>query len=214
MKILKIVCLLFLTSFVSQAQNEKFIKAMKSEISRLDSVSNVNSYQEIANNLQRIGNAEKTEWLPEYYQGYCYAMLAARGGKENVDKYCDEAEKHLKAANKITPDQSEIFTLRSMVSSLRVMVDPMQRWQIYGAEAADFLKKGKKLNPENPRVYLLEGQSVYFTPEQFGGGLEKATPIFETAKSKFDAFVPATEIHPTWGKSMLDRITSGKMQRN
>ena len=69
-------------------------------------------------------------------------------------------------------------------------------------------KPQKKLNVENPRVYLLEGQDKFYTPEQFGGSKEKAKELFNEALKKYDAFKPASDIDPNWGKTTVNYFLS------
>ena len=57
-----------------------------------------------------------------------------------------------------------------------------------------------KLDPENPRPYLLKGMGAMYTPEQYGGGKDKALPILEKAVEKFAKFKPTNSIMPKWGK--------------
>ena len=45
----------------------------------------------------------------------------------------------------------------------------MNRYMQYGPIAEQALQKAIKLNPENPRIYLLQGQDKFYTPEQYGG---------------------------------------------
>ena len=59
--------------------------------------------------------------------------------------------------------------------------------------------KQKKLDANNPRVYLLEGQDKFYTPEQFGGSKTEAKKLFEEAVKKYEAFKPETNLHPSWG---------------
>ena len=57
----------------------------------------------------------------------------------------------------------------------------------------------QKLNPENPRAKMLEAQGIFYTPEAFGGGKQKALPLIKEALAKFDAFKPSSDIMPNWG---------------
>ncbi len=89
-----------------------------------------------------------------------------------------------------------------MIATLRLMVDPMNRDMKYGPEAAQALETAKKLNPENPRVYYLDGQDKFYTPEQFGGSKTEAVKLWEVALQKLAALKPESSIHPRWGKQM------------
>ena len=56
------------------------------------------------------------------------------------------------------------------------------------------------LDSENPRPYFLKGMGTMYTPEQFGGGKDKAIPLLETALAKYKTFVPKSSIMPNWGE--------------
>jgi hypothetical protein len=70
----------------------------------------------------------------------------------------------------------------------------------YGPLASMQLEKAKSLDAGNPRVYMQEGITAYFTPAQWGGDKEKGKALMETATAKFETFKPASSIHPNWGK--------------
>ena len=59
------------------------------------------------------------------------------------------------------------------------------------------------MNPANPRVYILEAQDKYYTPEQFGGSKDEAKKLFEKAKELFMTSKPASSIEPQWGMSQV-----------
>jgi hypothetical protein len=84
----------------------------------------------------------------------------------------------------------------------------MARYQEYGPLATAALEMAKKLNPENPRIYLLEGQDLYYTPEQFGGDKAEAKKRFETSMEKFRTLKPESSIHPAWGLPALNYFLS------
>jgi len=54
------------------------------------------------------------------------------------------------------------------------------------------------LNANNPRLYYLQGMSLFNTPEQFGGGKAKAKPVLEKAVALFKA-EQVKPLHPNWG---------------
>ena len=64
-------------------------------------------------------------------------------------------------------------------------------------------QKAKSLNENNPRVYILEGQDKFFTPEQFGGSKEEAKKLFEKANGIFQVSKPANTIEPQWGRGQV-----------
>lgn len=65
-----------------------------------------------------------------------------------------------------------------------------------------------KLHPNNPRVYVLQAEDLYFTPEQYGGDKKKAKETFLKAKELFKTNKPKTAIDPNWGESEADYFLS------
>lgn len=202
MKKLTLIILLLTAATASFAQNKKYISAMEKNIAALDTARTISGYQAAANGFERIATAEATEWLPQYYLAFCNVMMAGiEKDGDKVDAYCDKADGYLDKAEVLTTENSEIYTLRSLINSMRIKVNPMGRGQKYGTEAAINLAKAKELDPTNPRPWLLDGQGKLYTPPAFGGGKDKAIPLFEEAVKKYETFKPASTIHPNWGKS-------------
>ncbi|HNA00702.1 MAG TPA: hypothetical protein PLN49_07560, partial [Ferruginibacter sp.] len=60
--------------------------------------------------------------------------------------------------------------------------------------------------PNNPRPEYLKGQGLKYTPEQFGGGCATAKPVLQASLDKYNAFKPASELHPNWGKQRVELL--------
>jgi len=206
-KIIFISTTILLSVFSFSQMPEKFVKAMEARVPAVDTVYTVDGLTELANAFERIAEAEKNQWLPYYYAAFCNAQAGLMmgggnimaGSPEKTDPIADKAEKLLNKAEELNKDNSEIFIVKKMILTLRMLGDAMNRYMIYGPEAAAALEKAKTLNPENPRVYLLEAQDKFHTPEQFGGSKAEAKVLFETAVKKYEAFKLESSIHPSWG---------------
>ncbi len=198
-------CLTILSSF---AQSEKFTAAMKKNLSELDSAFKNPAYLlSLANNFERIASAEKTQWLPYYYAAFCQVNNGfMETDKSKVDAIAEKATALINKADSLNPGNSEISCIKSMIASCHMMVNPMQRWQEYGAASNENMEAAMKQDPTNPRPYYLKGQGLKYTPEQFGGGCKTALPVLEMALEKFASFKPASEIHPDWGKGIAQQI--------
>jgi hypothetical protein len=200
MKKLLFISVILLTAFTASAQSEKYIAAMQKNITDLDSVFARNNAAALANNFERIADAEKTQWLPYYYAAYCNILITyTEQDKSKVDPIADRAEELLVKAEAIVGENSETAVIRSMVATAHMMVDPQTRWAKYGAASSSYMAKAKSLDSTNPRPVLLEGQSKFYTPEAFGGGKPVAKPLFEQAIKMFGQFKPSSALHPTWG---------------
>jgi hypothetical protein len=188
---------------ITQAQSEKFVKAMEPLVLAADSTRDEAGLTDLANSFERIANAEKTQWLPYYYAALCHINKAnIHFQKQELDKIDAEvnlAEPLLNKADELEKNNSEVYALKKMFNTAKMMGDPMNRYMTYGAEAAKALETAKTLNPENPRIYLLEGIDKYYTPEQFGGSKDEGKKLFQEALKKFESFKPTSSIHPSWG---------------
>lgn len=205
------------TGLASMAQSEKYVKAMEQNIAAIDTTRSTDGWKDLGNTFQRIADAEKTQWLPYYYAALSHVMVGyniagAAGGMggfaDKTDPEADQAEQLLNKAQELGKENSEIYCVRKMIASLRLMADPMNRYQTALPAAAEALEKAKALNPANPRVTLLEAQDKFYTPEEYGGSKTEAKALFEEAKKKYDNFKPESTIHPQWGKGQVQYFLS------
>jgi hypothetical protein len=193
----------------TMAQSAQYEGAMKKQIAILDDTTSYNpaKLQELANTFERIAAAEKTQWLPYYYAAYCNVMTAFMtndGAKK--DEFADKAKADIDQADGISPKNDEVYCIKSLIASSRIAVDPQSRGQQYGMEAVTMQEEAAKLDPENPRVYMLQGQSLFYTPEQFGGSKSGAKAKFQVALQKFAAEKTAGTIQPHWGESYTKQL--------
>ena len=205
----------YLTLFICMAihafaQSDKYFAAMKKNIALLDSALQKGNAKELANNFERIGDAEKTEWLPYYYAAYCNILITyTEPDKSKVDPIADKAEELITKAEALAgKENSEIDVIKSMIASAHMMVDPQNRYMQFGAASSANIEKAKALDPTNPRPVYLEAQAKFYTPAAFGGGKDVAKPLFEKSITMFETFKPAGELYPTWGKGTAQYFLS------
>ncbi|MBK6937028.1 MAG: hypothetical protein IPH18_09220 [Chitinophagaceae bacterium] len=210
-KITLFITLLFAAAAL-HSQSEKYVKAMENLVPAVDTTRSQEGLTELANSFERIANAEKVQWLPYYYAALCYInkanMLFQTQELDKIDPVVDLAEPLIQKAEELEKNNSEVLCLIKMFNSAKMMADPMNRYMTYGTAAAEALEKAKALNPENPRVYLLEGIDKFFTPEQFGGSKTEGKKLFEEASKKFESFKPLSSIHPVWGAGQVKYFLS------
>jgi hypothetical protein len=206
---------LSLVSAAVSAQSDKYVKAMEQKIALLDSAKTGEDYRDLANAFERIGDAEKTQWLPYYYAafahtiiGYTYWTGQPTNIADKVDPEADQAEAMLNKAIALSKETSETWVIKKMIASVRMIGDVMNRYMTFGPAAADALQKAKELDPNNPRVYLLEGEYKFNTPEQFGGSNDEAKVLFDKSKILFGTYKPESSIHPNWGMKRLTEYLS------
>jgi hypothetical protein len=208
-KVILSAAIIFLTS-ASFAQSEKYESAMKANIAQLDSMMVKGNNVELANNFQRIADAEKTQWLPYYYAAYCTVMQAmVAQDKSKNDEIADKAQELINKADSINgKENSETDVIKSMIATAHMTVDPQNRYMTYGSQANELIEKSESLDSTNPRPVLLRAENTFYTPEQFGGGKDAARPLFDKAKELADAFKPETDLSPNWGLGAINYFLS------
>jgi len=193
--------LLFLTVAIA---DDKYEKEIKKNLEKIDECKTPNDFIKLANNFERIAAAEKDKWLPYYYSAFVYVLASyVDSSNSRKDIYLDKSDKFISIADSLQPGNSEVYTLKGMISQARMQVDPMNRWQKYGAEATKNFTKAIEIDTLNPRPEYLIGAGTFYTPKQFGGGPTAAKPILEKSLMKFEQFVPENDIAPKWGKEQL-----------
>lgn len=202
---------LFLLAGISNAQDKgKFFTAMQKTITLLDSAKSMSDFQDAGNMFERIGNAEKSQWLPYYYAAYANIIVSSLEADKGLkDTYLDKADKFLASADSLIKNNSELLALKAFSAEMRISVNPMTRWQKYGGIFSQMIAEAIKTDTTNPRPEMLQGQMILYTPEQFGGGAANAKPVLQASLKKFETFKPESEIHPNWGKRFLEEVLKG-----
>ncbi len=188
------------SSLVVNAQKEKY-EANMNELTSVLQNEYEKSVMPTIHKMERLANAEANEWLPQYW--VAYGLIKESYTITNTaekDLVLDKAEEFIAKAETLSPKNAEIEVLKAYFNSARLVVDPMGRWQKHGPLFEEHLTKAAGLDPQNPRVDYLRATNIFYTPEAFGGGKDKAKPHFESALKKFETFVSPHTYSPSWGK--------------
>ncbi len=193
--------------FAAAQDQEEYIMAMVKQIKAMKITTTEEAFQDLANNFERIANAETDKWRPLYYTAFCYvnmSFIAKDPAKK--DSWLDNAQTYISKALEIYPEESELMVLQGLVYEARIQIDPVNRGQKFSMKATGALNKAKEFNPENPRAYYLLGLNILHTPESFGGGAKAACPILRMASEKFEKDIPQNVLDPTWGAEENQKI--------
>ncbi len=205
-KVIILSLVLVNTMFAAFSQTDKFMAAMGGTLQQYGAAKTAEELIAVAAKFERIGDAEKTQWLPYYYAALIKARMSMEGMGGDKDKIADEATSLINKAIEIDKNNSEIYCIKTMIAQAKMMVDPMTRWMQYGAEANTNIEAAKKADATNPRPYFLQSIALKNTPEQFGGGCATAKPLAEKAAKLYAEFKAVSPLHPTWGKESVDAI--------
>ena len=196
--ILSLFIVLISLSGISQTNYES---AMAKGLEEFQNARTIDEMNKAAGYFDRIAAAETEEWLPLYYSSFIHCLISFQS--EDVEKmqlHIDAAQEKMDAAMEIEDQESELYALQGMIYQAQIMTNPQVNGALYMGRANGVLTTAMKLNPENPRVFYLQGLMVLNTPSEYGGGKQAALPLLEQAVKLYESFKPAKKINPGWGK--------------
>jgi tetratricopeptide (TPR) repeat protein len=157
-------------------------------------------YTQAAAYFERISGKE-IPWLNRYYTALCYIQASYKAATDKQkDALLDKAQPLIDKALQLNPKEPELFVLQAFLYQSRIQVNPPMRGMSYSNKADASLKKAVAVDDSNPRAWSLMAYNVYHTPAAFGGGPQKALPMFQKAEGKFAAFRTAGPFLPDWGQ--------------
>lgn len=139
--------LTFLAVFV--LAQTPYEKTMTEKIAKVTASQNADELTALANDFLRIGDKEKTQWLPYYYAAFATIQkgraLMMGSDKSQLDSIADQAQTYIDKAKAISGDNAEFYILEKMVHGIKMMVDPMSRFMTEGSLGAEALAKAEQL---------------------------------------------------------------------
>src|SRR5579872_6072333 len=199
-----ILAFVLLAGLAANAQSDKYVQAMKKNIALLDSAKSIDELQSLAGTFDRIGDAEKTQWLPYYYAALAQTWIGWMPDVKDKDANAQKIKAYLDKAEAIEKN-AETYAIENMAATQQMLMDPQTRWATNGKDASEALQKGMELDPNNPRLYYLQAMSLFNTPPQFGGGKDKAKPVFEKSIALFKSTQPKP-LYPSWGQKQAEQM--------
>ena len=210
-KLLFAMCLM--TGIIGFSQTA-YDKVMTEKIASIEKHQTADEFTALANDFKRIGDKEKTQWLPYYYAAFSTIQkgrMAMREGKvADLDPIAADAQKSLDLAMDLSKDNAENLILQKMIHGLKMMVDPQARFMSEGMLAADALSKAEKIDAGNPRITLMKAEDTYFTPEQFGGSKARGLELFQKSLDQFKIYKTKSALDPSWGKGEAEYFLANK----
>ena len=191
---------------ITQIRADDYSDAMKKTQKKFGEAAEKNDkavYLKVRGDFERILQLKKNVWMVNYWLAFTDFMLARiateEKNNEDVQKYTESAIDLLNKSTDLKDDFTEAYVLKMAVQANRWSYEPNKMNDII-AKVSEAKDMAYKLEPNNPRYYLIDGYSTFYTPESFGGGYDKAMPIFEKSWENFQTFKPADETYPDWGK--------------
>jgi len=153
--------------------------------------------------FERLLADKKREALVRYYIAYCDYRLATfyqqQTNKDMLAKHLEAAITHLEAAIKSNTKFAEAYALLSSCYGQKISLAPMLGMTL-GPRAGMAMQSAQQLEPNNPRVILLNAIGNYYKPAMFGGSKENALAGFKRAAELFAQEQVKDPLPPDWGR--------------
>ncbi len=198
------IALGFLASKSGQAQSVDTL--LIQTYTAFDTAKSYPQFLMASNQFKLIAKQSPTYWLANYYAAWSIAVLSFQEpNKDKKDPMLNEADNFFSKIELMDSTNDEIALLGALLAQARLSVDPGSRHGKYGKISDTYLAQVVKLNPNNPRMYYMQGNSKFYTPKLWGGGVDKAQPLYEKAEALFAN--DSQDIHkPHWGKAINEKM--------
>jgi hypothetical protein len=190
----------------STLANEKYMQKMGETLEKFKTCTSIEELQEVANTFATIAKAETGEWLPLYYEAHCYIQMSFMDRSGASDRYLDQAESSLNKIIELVPEEAEAYALQAFYHTGRLVVNPAERAMTTAPLVSQSLGKALALYPGHPRALYIKLTNEMGTAQYFG---QDTAPMCEQARTlleNWDSYVPASPIHPNWGKENVEEI--------
>ena len=199
--------LLFLSISVSM-EAQTLEESLGKVYMQMDSIKGLSDMMSVSAQFDMIADKWDNEWSANYYAAYAKVIASfIEQDSKKKDLFLDAADRYLEKVKSLGKENDETYVLAALITSARIAVDGQNRGMQYSGIVNQSLEKAEKINPDNPRIYYLKGSSLFYQPEMYGGGKDKAKPYFEKAKDLFAKESKASIVKPYWGeKQNLDYL--------
>ena len=187
-----------------QAQTSNHTKALESAVIQFNKTNSPSSYIQLFQQFEQLYAVDKTNWLIPYYAGMTKSLMCLlKMGDRDV--LASDALLWVARAKSIEVND-EIYCAESLAYTAKMSVNPALRWLVYEGKIKRALSFAKKLNPSNPRAYVLEANIQQKIPFIFGGGCNSVKPLIQKAELCFNTQAKPNSVQPSWGMQSLVQL--------
>lgn len=206
-KLIIILTLFFLSLiFPARAQNHSSAD-LQNLISTIQTADETQDLLKLSEKFDQISKSKPDDWLPLYYALLTKTFAAFQQNKEEAMKSAEWLEKRLPELEKLTQNNSEVITLKGLISTVKVSKDPINYGQIMSPYILRDYDFAMMLNPKNPRPMYLKSQFQMISTQYTGGDPKEFCPSMRSAKKLLEE-ENKTKPEPHWGESQVDEILS------
>jgi hypothetical protein len=189
----------------SSAQKMAQATALEKGIAQFDQLQDKASCIQLDQTFSQLCKDNPNQWLPYYYACLIKVKLAMYNDRQ-ADLYADQAIVAIQKAKQLQLND-EVLCGESLAYSTKISIRPVWRWFAYEHKMKAPLMAAKKMNPNNPRVYVLEAMLQYKLPAALGGSCKSALPLAQKAILLLKQ--QTANQQPHWGMQSVMEIQKG-----
>jgi hypothetical protein len=202
-----IIFVLFISS--TKVFADDFSEALLETKKELDAAFNRSDLPElkkVRGKFERLHQLKKDPWLVDYYialTDYRIAISNLGGGnKDEIKKYTLAGIESIDKSISAKDDFADAYVLKLALGFNRWQFEAEKMNEIiaFTGEAEDNASYADK---NNPRLYLLKGISLFYTPAAFGGGADPAITQLDKSQNLFETVKPVNDLYPDWGEDWV-----------
>lgn len=200
-----IILLVITSSNFAQADKSKFYQKMGQNLGQFAACQSIEDFNNLSNQFARIAQVEKEEWLPLYYAAHCKIIMSFMENEDKVKKeaYLDEADIFFENLEKLAPQESEVYALKALCYTARLVVDPATRGQEYSMKIQQEAGKSLAINADNPRAqYIILSNEIGFA-KFFGKETVEECKRVNILFENWDSLQSENSLMPSWGKDLV-----------
>ena len=166
-----------------------------------------NKNDEAANLFERIGKAEKDNWLPFYYASQIHIITSFNiKDAEEIQLRLTKAQNYLNEAKTFSKDNAEIAIMEAMLNTAYVVFDGAKYGMTHSPKIEALYQKAKTLEPKNPRAILYHAEWQMGAAKFWGKDPKVFCPEIEKAILYFEKESSTIPFYPDWGKGQIARV--------
>ncbi len=119
--------------------------------------------------------------------------------KEEAERFITEGQRYLEKTMEAEPTFGESFALYAYLLGYEIALSP-EKGMTLGFKIFEYFAKASEIDPDNPRINLLQGISLLYTPEEYGGGADKSIEFLRKSVSLFEKENIQDPLKPSWGR--------------
>ncbi len=198
---MRILIILYFSFLGLQSQAQSYNKDLTTAVFFFNTLATHKDFTTAVTKFEQLYRTNPNDWIPPYYLSIIKSRISLQKGGDS-DKLADEALAWI-AKSKLIQVNDEVLCAESLANTAKMSVRPSFRWLSYENKIKNPLKVAQKINPNNPRIYILQASIQMHLPVIFGGGCNTSRALAQKAEKLLLAQSNEVTNLPRWGKQSI-----------